>query len=186
MKNNNNNNKPHPTYFPPPYFFPHFIHPELGFAEYACLFKVLPWFTFICILYIPVSESAVWLSVLIETAMLNLKSVVLLCFGQKIVYRTYSMCVCVCLCDCVREDSVTLLICLAEKLILLLALFTFFCYLLSGPSLFEPVMTLSLRSDNRGKGYCTLWAQMSWWNFKRFICISKLNWYWYIWKSIKV
>lgn len=98
-------------------------------------------------------------------------------------------CVCVCHCDCVREDSVTLLICLAEKLILLLALFTFiylFWLKLSGTSLFEPVMTLSLHLDNRGKGHCTLWAQMSWWNFKKFICISKLNWYWYIWKNIKV
>lgn len=68
-------------------------------------------------------------------------------------------CVCVCHCDCVREDSVTLLICLAEKLILLLALFTFiylFWLKLSGTSLFEPVMTLSLHLDNRGKGHCTL------------------------------
>lgn len=89
--------------------------------------------------------------------MLNLKSVVLLCFGQKIVYRIYGVCVCVT--DCVREDSVTLLICLAEKLILLLALFTFiylFWLKLFGTSLFEPVMTLSLHLDNRGKGHCTL------------------------------
>lgn len=65
--------------------------------------------------------------------------------------------VCVCHCDCVREDSVTLLICLAEKLILLLALFTFLGGLkLYGTSHFEPVMTLSLHLDNRGKGHCTL------------------------------
>lgn len=48
------------------------------------------------------------------------------CVLVRKLFTELMVCVCVCLCDCVREDSVTLLICLAEKLILLLALFTFF------------------------------------------------------------